>query len=323
MGVSEVCHGQDPARSVLLDPASCGRQGQATRRTNAEFAPIDVDLERPPLHAALAAGDQVTRRLEHQVPGVSDRQETELRVTPQVPEYHAMARAHRQDSTVAPDRRTVILIQLTGNMGEGPVFEGRIGLISGQLVLKPDDDSPIAAEFRRRDAGQVEPRPARDRVPEPQPPFPTAAGHEHTGVVEGRNQAAIDMAFQGRPPDAGGCVREVNLARIPRRRQGGAVGAPGDRADSGGQWDRPDEPPRLDLKNPAVGALLFTDGRDLGSVRTEGQVSHLGPAPPRARLTRRQVVHKKLAIRMAHGDPSAVRAEFGRKVVDRARLLAG
>ena len=36
-----------------------------------------------------------------------------------------------------------------GSMGERPVFEGRIDLVRGQLVLERDDDSSVLAEFRQ------------------------------------------------------------------------------------------------------------------------------------------------------------------------------
>ena len=60
------------------------------RRADAEFTPVEVELDRPPPHADRAAGEQVARGLEHQVPGVADRQEGELGAAGQVPEHHAL-----------------------------------------------------------------------------------------------------------------------------------------------------------------------------------------------------------------------------------------
>ena len=146
-----VCHGHDPARSVLVDPASRGRQGQPARRADVEFAPIAVELDRPAQHADRAAGEQVARRLEHQVPGVPDRQETELRAAGQVPEHHAPVRAHGQHSTVVPDRRTVIIDRLAREAW-AKVRYSRAGSTWYVVSLSsmPNDDSSVLAEFRRR-----------------------------------------------------------------------------------------------------------------------------------------------------------------------------
>ena len=133
-------------------------------------------------------------------------------------------------------------------MGERPVFEGRIDLVRGQFVLEHNDDPSVLAEVTgdQRVAGQAQPRPAQDRVPEPQPAFPAVAGQQRAGGVEGRTQAAIVMAFEGRPPDAGGGVPEVDLGVDARRcRQRGAVGAPGDVIRGSPQGDRPDKPAGL------------------------------------------------------------------------------
>ena len=42
------------------------------------------------------------------MPGTPDRQEGELRAAGQVPEHHALVRAHGQQPAVAADRRALI-----------------------------------------------------------------------------------------------------------------------------------------------------------------------------------------------------------------------
>ena len=156
-------------------------------------------------------------------------------------------------------------------------------------------------------------RPAQDRVPEPEPPFPAVAGQQRTGGVEGRTQAAVGMAFEGRLPDAGGGVPEVDLEIIARRRQRGAVGAPGDRLRGAGsgidRTSRPVSASRIrqvgSFCSLSMTAIWAPSGRKARSTAPR-------PAPAPAGLTGRQVVHEELAILMDQGDPPAVRAESGR-----------
>ena len=134
--------------------------------------------------------------------------------------------------------------------------------------------------------------------------------------MEGRASSAVGNAFEGRLASAGGDVPEVDLGITARRCQGGAVGAPGD-CPTDRHRDRPDKAACLRLKDPACGALA--GDRDLGSVRTEGQVMCTGlPGPPPAGSTGRQVVDEQLPIVMDQGDPSAVGAESGRQAPRRA-----
>ena len=146
-------------------------------------------------------------------------------------------------------------------------------------------------------AGQAQPRPAQDRVPEPQPAFPAVAGQQRAGGVEGRAQAAIVMAFECRPPDAGGGVPEVDLGVVaPAVASVVPSGLQATSSARSPQGERPDEPAGLHLQNPAGGGFrLVVDDGDLGPVGTEGQaIGPRGPAP--AGPTGRQVVDEELAI---------------------------
>ena len=115
-------------------------------RNSPRPASIWIGQRRTPIDTA---GEQVARRLEHQLPGVADRQERELGAAVPCPTAPRPVRAHGQHPAVAADRRPLIPSRLVGHVGEGPVFEGRIDLVGGQFVLDLDDDSPVLAEFRR------------------------------------------------------------------------------------------------------------------------------------------------------------------------------
>ena len=310
-----------PDRSSSI-PQFPRRQGKRTRRTDAEFAPVDVELERPPPDAdrPLVIKSPEGSNIRCQAFPIGRKASSVPRARSQSAHARSVPTARIRPSC----RIEACYIMMSARRNWANVRYSRAGsawyvvsLSSSRRTIRPsrlNSDADVA--------GQVQPRPAQDRVPEPQPPFPTAAGQEHTGGVERRAQAGIDMAFEGRPPDARGRVPEVNLAIIagvarvvpsglqataPTAGAAGSAGRAGpSRLRGSGRWRR-----------------LIADGRDLGPVRTEGQVSHPGPAPPPARLTGRQVVHEELAILMAHGDPSAVRAEFGRGLMDRARVLQG
>ena len=159
----------------------------------------------------------------------------------QVPDRHSPVRAHGQKPAITMNRCGLIINRLTGNMRECPVFEGRIDLVPGKIVLERNDDSSLLAELRPAVACHAQHRPAQDRIPKPEPPFPAVAGQQCSCRVEGRTQAKAGRAFEGRPPDAGGSVPEIDLAIFARRRQRGAVGAPGDTLSQGRQHNRPDK----------------------------------------------------------------------------------
>ena len=115
-------------------------------------------------------------------------------------------------------------------MGERPVFEGRIDLVRGQFVLERNDDPSVLAEFRDRGALPVKLSTGRPRTgsqSRSRPSQPLLASSVPAGWKAALKPPLV-VAFEGRLPDAGGGVPEVDLAIVARRRQRGAVGAPGD-----------------------------------------------------------------------------------------------
>ena len=67
VGVAKVGLGHDPTGTVNGDPAVPRRQRNRPRGAEAKLAALGVEMNRPPLHARRAAGDQVTRSIEQRV----------------------------------------------------------------------------------------------------------------------------------------------------------------------------------------------------------------------------------------------------------------
>ena len=181
----------------------------------------------------------------------------------------------------------------------------------------------VLAEYGPRGivAGQAEHRAAQDGVPEPQAAFPAVAGQEFTRRVESRVQAAVGRALEPCPENAGRGIPKVDLEIVARRRQSGAVRAPGDRRRAR-QRNRPDNAARLHFKNLACWLLrvAIRDG-DLEAVRAKRQVLYVSQARPEpAGTSGLQVVDQDLAIGMSEGDPPAVRTESGGCSRDGARV---
>ena len=218
----------------------------------------------------------------------TDRQEGALGASGQVPEHNSLIRTHGQQPVVVPYRGTLITHRLAGDMDECLVLEGGIDLVRGQSVLRRDDDLSIPAEHGPRGigAGQAEHRAAQDRVPEPQAAVPAGAGQELTRRVERRVQSAVGRALEPCPENAGRDIPKVDLEIVARRRQRGAVRAPGDRprgARSGiVRTMRPDSTSRIRhvgcFASPLVTAIWRPSARNARS-RTS-------PRPDRSRRGR-------------------------------------
>ena len=160
--------------------------------------------------------------------------ENRARRRAQVPEHHTAVGADDQYPPIMPDRRIPILVGHARGVGQCTVFEGRIDLVRGQVVLIRQNDSSVLAEVARSGrAGQAQPGSAQDRIPEPQPAFPAVARQQCSGGVKGGIDSAVRRAFEGRLLRASGGVPEVYLGIIKGYyRQRGAVGTPGDRCAS-------------------------------------------------------------------------------------------
>ena len=214
--------------------------------------------------------------------------------------------------------------RLAGDMDECPVLEGGIDLVRGQSVLRRDDDLSVPAEHGLRGilAGQAEHRAAQDRVPKPQAVVPAVAGQELARRVERRVQAVVGRALEPCPGIAGRDIPKVDLEILARRRQSGAVRAPGDRRRAA-QRNRPDNAARLHVKNHGMLAASRPDrDGDLEAVRAKRQVSYVSQARPEpAGTSGLQVVDQDFAIVMSDGDPPAVRTESGGRSRDGARFV--
>ena len=285
-----------------------------------------VELDRPPLHADRAAGDQVARGLEHQVPGVADRQEGELGAVGQVPEHHAPVRADGQHPAVMPDRRACIIDRLAGSMGKGPVFQGRIDLVRGQLVLERNDDPSVPAELRgrarRSSSAGAGPGPGPRAVAAPSQPL--LASSVPAGWKAAAMPPLIWPSSVARRMPVAASQRSI-LRSLPAVARVRAVGTPGDSVRrsparrSTGRAGR--TPPREsgrwgDSTHRRMAAIWAPSGRKARSTR-------LPAARPPDEPTGRQVVDEELAILMGQGDPPAVRAESGRAPMNGARVVHG
>ena len=199
------------------------------------------------------AGDQVARRLEHQAPGVADRQEGELGAAGQVPEHRALVRCRRPGPGHHGGSRGV----------HNPSAHERHGRTSGI----PGPDRPGTGSVGPRCATTIRPswlksgaiaaRSGSARAGPGSGPragaglpsrcWPAACRRGGTAA-----QAAVVMAFEGRPPDAGRGVPEVDLGVVARRRQRACRrGSRRRQSTPAAQGERPDELAGLRLEDPA------------------------------------------------------------------------
>jgi hypothetical protein len=139
-------HAQDSACPVLINGAEGSRQRQLARRIDPELAAGHIKTTRPAHDAGRAVCDQVTGRLEHQVPGVADWQQCELGSAGEVPQHSAVIGAHGQDPAIATDRGAIVIHRPHGSVGKRPILQRRIDDRRRELVFDAKDDPSVRPE---------------------------------------------------------------------------------------------------------------------------------------------------------------------------------
>ena len=175
-------------------------------------------------------------------------------------------------------------------------------------------------------AAQAQQGPAQDRVPEPKPTFPAIAGQQRAGGVEGRDQAAVGMAFEGRPPDAGRGVPEVDLGVISTAspawcRRGSRRPRSAEPGKGIVRTSRPVSASRIrqvgGFDSLSTTAIRAPSGRKARSASPGAGPSPAGPDRSPGRRSRSSPLFG------GQGDPPAVRAESGRAPMNGPRVVHG
>ena len=258
------------------------RNGSRARRADAEFTSVGVELDRPSPHADRAAREQVARCLEHDVPGVTDRQEGELGASGQVPEHHPCPYPRPAAGCRAGSRDVITRAELARH-GRMLGTRGRDRPGTWSIGPRANDDSSVRAEFRSASgfAGQAQHRAGPGPRPRAAAGSQPLLASELAGGVEGRMMPPLvepsRVAFRmpvgasqrsilnHRTPSPEWCRR--GSRRPPTRRRSGIV-----------RTTRPVSTSRI--RHVAVLRILVDD-RDLGAVRAKRQVAHR-PAGARA-----------------------------------------